>query len=200
MRWITDRLGTAAFGDPEIPATAELLDVRHLVDKSGNDPEAIRAAIDSGTQAIMENKHVIVCCDYGRSRSNAIAAGIVHRTTSLSPGDSLRFVIDATGETSMKVNVIDAVLGVLANERKVRTDQKRILMTGGSGALGSAFVRQARHDEVILAPSRADLDMDEGAGALNLFAREHEVETILHFANPRMYVTNKAVGVSHGSS
>lgn len=196
MRWITDRIGTAAFGDPDVPNSAELLDVRHLVDKAGNSRETIVALIDTGAQVITAGKSLVVCCDYGMSRSNAIAAGVIHRTTALSPRDAVRLVLERTGETAVKAELVDAVLGALADQGASPSDESRILVTGGSGALGSAFVRKARQDAVVFAPSRSELDMDEGASALALFAREHGVNTIVHFANPRVYVTNKAVGDS----
>lgn len=196
MRWITDRIGTAAFGDPAIPDSAELLDVRHLVDKAGNGREAVLAMIDTGARAIADGHSLVVCCDYGMSRSNAIAAGVLHRVTALSPSDAIRFVLDKTGETAIKADLVDAVLAALESRSAGPTNERRILVTGGSGALGSAFVRQTRHGTTIIAPSRAELDMDEGAGALSLFVREHDVNTIVHFANPKVYVTNKAVGAS----
>ena len=46
IRWITDELGTAPFTDSEISDDLNVLDVRDLVDKHGNSPEATREKID----------------------------------------------------------------------------------------------------------------------------------------------------------
>jgi len=76
IRWIRQRLGTAphdALGE----GTWLLLDARHLVDKGGNPTEPIRKLIEEGTQAYRQGQSVVVACDFGISRSNAIAAGIL---------------------------------------------------------------------------------------------------------------------------
>ena len=77
IRWITDELGTAPFTDSEISDDLNVLDVRDLVDKHGNSPEATREKIDQGVSLLQQGGRLVVCCDYGISRSNAIAAGIL---------------------------------------------------------------------------------------------------------------------------
>ena len=76
IRWINNTLGTAAFEDP---ATAghEVLDVRSLVDGPANGVEALRERIEAGLTMLQKSGRLIVCCDYGISRSNTIAAAIL---------------------------------------------------------------------------------------------------------------------------
>lgn len=83
IRWITPFLGTAPAGSTDIEPDTGIVDVRDLVDKSGNDPRSVRAKIEQGVALLDEGRRVVVCCDYGVSRSNSIAAGILSRHADL---------------------------------------------------------------------------------------------------------------------
>ena len=77
IRWITPLLGTAAFNSVQNIADIEVIDVRDLVDKAGNNANAIMSKIRQGIDLVRQGKRTVVCCDYGMSRSNAIAVGII---------------------------------------------------------------------------------------------------------------------------
>ncbi len=75
--WITDRLGTAPATSVHLEPGMRIVDVRELVDKEGNEAANVKPLIDAGVAALNDGDRVVVCCDYGISRSNAVAAGIL---------------------------------------------------------------------------------------------------------------------------
>lgn len=66
-----------------------VLDVRTLLDESGNALEQYQELIEKGCQTIDEKGRVLVCCTAGISRSNAIAAGILMKNYRYSYQDAL---------------------------------------------------------------------------------------------------------------
>jgi len=92
IRWIIpEKLGTAAHIS-DIGDVANILDVRDLVDRSGNSAEIIKSKIDKALAFLEAGKKVIVCCDYGISRSNAIAAGILSKFSKVPLATALKEV------------------------------------------------------------------------------------------------------------
>ena len=173
IHWITENLGTGAWEKVEKNPDLCFVDVRDLVDKSGNLPLVIKSKIDEALAHIQKGKKVVVCCDYGMSRSNAIAAGVLAISQDLSLEEAVRKVIAATGETSI-----------------------RILVTGASGFIGSLLTQELQKKFEVLAPSSQNIDLIRDTVSLDLFVKEHGIGTIVHLANPRIYTTNESMGIS----
>ena len=196
IRWITPRLGTAPATSTEIDGDVARVDVRDLVDKFGNSPEAVREKIEQGVALVAEGRRVVVCCDYGISRSNAIAAGILTRSENIPLSQALRMVVEATGEKEIKLEPLNAVKAALfggAGQRPLGT-RPRVLITGGSGFLGRHLgAALADRADLVLAPGR-ELDLGSGALALELMVQEGGIDQIVHLANPRVYTSNRAMG------
>lgn len=195
IRWINKQLGTASFTDPEIGADLAVLDVRDLVDKHGNSPKAIRDKIEQGVALLRQERRLVVCCDYGISRSNAIAAGILSQQSAVSLEAAVRQVMRATGEQEIKLEPLRAVRAALsATPEAVKCLQPRVLITGGSGFIGSRLRAALGSEHFYLAPSRSEADLITGALELDLLVKEHQINTIVHLANPRVYTSNRAMG------
>lgn len=195
IRWITPVLGTAPAGSADIVAGVSILDVRDLVDKHGNNTDAVRGKIEQGVALLENGKKVVVCCDYGISRSNSIAAGILSRYAALSFDDAVREVRRATGEEEIKLEPLNAVRAALRQgEPEADRNGRRVLITGGSGFIGSALLESLQSATFVKAPSRAEVDLSSGAVALDLVVKEHGINTLLHLANPRVYTSAKATG------
>ena len=77
IRWINEYLGTAPAADIVELDNIKIIDVRDLVDKAGNQSETIKEKIMTGVKYLQSGEKTIVCCDYGISRSNAVAIGII---------------------------------------------------------------------------------------------------------------------------
>jgi rhodanese-related sulfurtransferase len=73
-------LATYGIGDKNTPKyinSYKVLDVRSLLDESGNKDEDYYRLIDRGIYLLDNYDRVVVCCAAGISRSNAIAVGIL---------------------------------------------------------------------------------------------------------------------------
>jgi nucleoside-diphosphate-sugar epimerase len=196
IRWITPLLGTAAATDVEGLADVRVIDVRDLVDKAGNGSEAIRAKIQEGMESLKRGEKTVVCCDYGMSRSNAVATGILATVQGLSFQAALRRVQEATGETQIKLEPLNAVRAALgsAADRQHETNQRTVLITGGSGFLGRALIASIGGDFTVVSPSHSDVDVGSGSTRLDILASEADAGCIVHLANPRVFTSNTALG------
>jgi nucleoside-diphosphate-sugar epimerase len=130
------------------------------------------------------------------SRSNAIAAGILAVVESLPFDTAVRRVQTATGESEIKLEPLNVVRAALGGERKLHNDGAlgSVLITGASGFLGSTVCRHLDDAVRVVAPPRAQLDLEQGSTALDLIVGQHDVDGILHLGNPRVFTSNAALG------
>ena len=195
IRWISEKLGTAPALDQSITNDVIMLDVRDLVDKFGNSPAATKDKIDQGLTLLRQGKKIVVCCDYGISRSNAIAAGILSLFNEISLDQAIKEVIRATGEQEIKLEPLRSVRAALQDGVASITDgAPRILLTGGSGFIGQVLFRELAKQHYVVAPTRNEVDIIAGALELDLLVKEHRINGIVHLANPRVYTSNRAMG------
>jgi UDP-glucuronate decarboxylase len=195
IRWIDSTLGTAAFEDP---ATAghQVLDVRSLVDGPANGSTALRERIKTGLAMLRDSGRLLVCCDYGISRSNTIAAAILAHRDGLTFDESFATVQRQTGEMRMDYGIVQTVRATFPSATLPPLVPGRVLVTGGSGFLGQWLNRVAgdRFDFVRL--SSKDMDLAASPFGLDAAVRKHRTDTIIHLANPRIYHTHEVVGQS----
>ena len=197
IRWINDHLGTAPASDPSITGELVVLDVRDLVDKFGNSPDATRDKIEQGAALMAQGKRVVVCCDYGISRSNAIAAGILSLFKGIELDQAVKEVVQAIGLQEIKLDPLRSVRNALKEDKGNAGDcVPRILITGGSGFIGRSLLRKLSSLFYVVAPSREEADIAIGALPLDLLAKEHRINCMVHLANPRVYTSNQAFGES----
>jgi len=136
-----------------------------------------------------------VCCDYGISRSNAIAVGILAVYESIPFEGAVRRVLEATGEKEIKVDPLQAVRRALGVDKKNTHHKKlHILVTGGTGTLGKPVSQKLSGEFEVVAPSRNQLDLQQGGSQLDLLVGEREIDCIVHLANPRVFTSNIALG------
>lgn len=199
IRWITPLLGTApATAIPGTTSDLHFVDVRDLVDKSGNRVDAVLEKIRSGRALLAEGKKTVVCCDYGISRSNAIAAGILALAENISLEAAVRHVQQATGEGEIKMEPLQVVRAALGGHIASVSQPagRSVLVTGGGGFLGKATVAELAKNMHVVAPPHLELDVSRGSTQIDVLVGENGAEAILHLATPRVFASNIAMGAS----
>lgn len=194
IRWINPQLGTAPAQEVIHRKDITIIDVRDLVDKGGNNLNAILNKITEGCDSLSLDKKTVVCCDYGISRSNAIAVGILVKHKSISFESAIRCVLEATGEKEIKVEPLLAVRKALGLLNKKTHDKLHVMVTGGSGTIGSPLCKKLQEKYNVFSPTRDVLDLKSGSSYLDLYVIENEIDCIIHMANPRVFTSNYALG------
>lgn len=195
IRWITPLLGTGPAMQVRHEAGMNIIDVRDLVDKAGNRADAVRQKITEGCESLRAGKKTVVCCDYGISRSNAVAVGILAMYESITFETAVRRVLEATGEKEIKVDPLQAVRRALGVDNKnIHHKQLHVLVTGGSGTLGNPVSQKLSEEFEVVTPGRDQLDLQQGSTQLDLLVGEREIDCIVHLANPRVFTSNIALG------
>lgn len=198
VRWIRPNLGTSPAMSVSASEDTAVLDVRDLVDKGGNTSKAVLEKIEKGAALLRDGKRVIVACDYGISRSNAIAAGIIAYVQGISVDAAIREVIARTDEREIKLELLFAVHAALGSSGDVlASPATAVLVTGANGFLGSALVEKLVAQGIkVIAPKRSEVDLERSRAELDLLVREQNVGQIVHLANPRVYTSNFALGTT----
>lgn len=199
IRWITKNLGTGAFDQMPLSDEIYIIDVRDCVDKEGNNPEIINDKIKNALVQLNKGKKVVICCDYGLSRSNAVAAGVLARFNSINFENAVKEVIKTTGEKSINIGVLNAVRSSFGkrNEKTFLPKTNRLLITGSSGFIGRGLIDKIKNKGIFLyTPNKREIDLFQDTALLDLAVKEKGINTILHLANPRIYTTNKSMGDS----
>lgn len=195
IRWITASLGTAPALAVQNTPDINIIDVRDLVDKAGNRAESVRLKIEQGVESLRSGKKTVICCDYGISRSNAIAAGVLSVYEGISLEQAVRKVQDSTGEKEIKLEPLMAVRAALGTKSKHGNEAKRsVLVTGGGGFIGRSLLPMLEQDFTVVAPSRDLINLESGSTQLDLLVGESGADCIVHLANPRIYTSNVAFG------
>jgi nucleoside-diphosphate-sugar epimerase len=187
--WITDRLATASFYEERLlgkVAGSILVDVRDLVDREGNDPALLRQKIAVAIETTRAGQSVVVCCDRGVSRSNAIALGVL-----MSSGMSFDASISLLRK---KLGAIEINLGLLQEVRSLfeprtaaaRPRTKNLLVTGATGFIGSAVIPTFAPAYKVTCLDRQKLDLTRDLQLLDAFISDREIGFVVHLAHPRM--------------
>lgn len=156
------------------------------MDKGGNSARAILDCIETGAALLRSNLTVIVVCDFGVSRSNSIAAGILSRAENCSFDGALARVLAATGESEIKLDMIESVRDALSPKVSPDTNET-VLLTGGSGFIGRRLSSRLSECRRVATPSRESLNLLDGPARLASYCRTEGVGQIVHLAYPRVY-------------
>lgn len=192
IRWITEQLGTSPWRQELVSGSIAVVDVRLLRDAAGNSPLLIREKIAEARGFLERGERVVICCDFGISRSNAIAAAVLAEDAGITLGESLLRVIQVTGETGIKIDFVEDLRSALGITRP-RLPRSRAFVLGLGGFVGRAIgnlivpalsVVSAERDQALIEnPVLLDAAMDAAAS-----------DRVLFCWHPPGFDTNRATG------
>lgn len=198
IKWIRPYLGTGAAKGIKDNGNIYILDVRDILDRKGNSQDVVLQKIKEGIEAIKSGKKVVVTCDHGISRSNAIATGIISLYEGITFIEALKIVYSKTGENEIKIEVIETVRKSIEKTKgKEKSGEKRkIAITGTNGFIGKRFSELfgKRKDFEIFPIRREEIDLIKEKIKLEIFIKENGIDTMIHLANPRNYTNNVSMG------
>lgn len=198
MRWLTENIATAAYTEAikdEFPAGTVLVDVRDLVDKIGNSQTLIRQRVESVVEVLRSGQSVVICCDYGMSRSNAIAIGAISKWQGIPFSDAIAIATAKVDAGGIKVEVLTAVEAAVTGPSFCSDrNGSKTLVTGSSGALGTMLLNKFGGAGDYVPASRRDFDLSNNCLALDRLVKARSVTSLLHLANPRVYTNVNALG------
>jgi len=189
ISWITDKLGTASYYDYENErdkTDAVVIDVRDLTDNEGNTASLTKEKIQNVLQRLQEGKRVVICCDKGISRSNAIAVGVL-MATGMPYEKALQLVIDKAGTSDINLGLLHDIRSPFqeqeAHYQKLSTN---ILITGSTGFIGQALTKALKADHELFCPTHEELDLSHDLPILDLYINKNRIGFIVHLAHPRL--------------
>jgi len=199
IKWIMENLGTCAYGELTGSHEYFVVDVRDLVDKAGNSIGLIEGKIEEALKAAGRGEKVVLCCDMGISRSNAVAVGVYAVLKDVPFAEALRHVVSATKEKQIKIEVLSSVqaaAGKFRPERRVvqQNGIKRILITGSDGHIGTRLAGFLEPLGEVVPLKHHQADLVEGAMELDLIVKENDISDIIHLAHPVISNNNSAIG------
>lgn len=195
IRWVSHDLGTAPFAEGARCIDVVVVDVRNLLDRAGNDATTIRTHVDAARIALERGQRVLVCCDHGISRSNAIATAVLASARGISFDTALETVFAAAGHPEIRIEMLAEVRAAcFPTDTHNTRSARRVLLTGGSGRLGQRLLLSVPAGVEVLAPGRDKLDLLSGPAQIEAFLRRHSIQSVMHFAQPRATNTNRSLG------
>lgn len=197
VNWLTDNIGTGAY----LTVVKEnenkiIVDVRDIVDKDGNTAESILCKIKEAQNILSLYQKVIICCDYGMSRSNSIAVAVIAEYLNIPLSEAVKSVIKKVSIDGVKPEVLNSVFKALKPNIKSKNGAENILVTGASGFLGKDLIKQLSGHYFVKGITSSDCDLKKDAITLDILAKENNITSLVHLANPRIYTLNAAMGDS----
>ena len=198
IRWILEGvLGTLPFEEVEVSLPkAKILDVRDLVDKNGNQPHVVRNKIKQAVLWLTNGDTVLICCDHGISRSNAIATGVLSVYRNIEIDDAIKIVVETTKEKAIKLEVLRSVRLALTPPKNDEREQKNIVMTGASGFIGRTLIKQLELVREICAPSHEEIDLLSDTITLDVLVKKQNAEILIHLGAPTIINNNQSLSES----
>jgi len=192
IRWITDRIGTSPWADEFVSGDIRIVDVRDLRDGSGNAPSLIKEKVDMALCHLKHGERVVICCDYGISRSNAVAAAVLAKLDNRKLNETLLQVIDATGEERIKIDFVNN-LRLALNESQGNGTGNRILVIGADSFVGRAICQTFDSESTVCRPGEERSRIFSPV-ILDAAVQDEEIGWLLFCWHPVGIDTNEALG------
>lgn len=196
IRWITNYLGTAPWRNAKDTPNVEILDVRDLIDDDGNSSKLVAEKIKEGIEVVQKQKKLVVCCEYGMSRSNAIAVGIICSIEKITFNQGLKLVINSTKETQIKLSVLKVVNKITGDNRTLSDEMdEKILVIDYDDYVGKSIAKLLDAEKFILINNKSEpSELFKNPALLYLFIVENNITKIVFISCEGVINTNQFIG------
>ena len=117
----------------------QIVDVRHLVDKSGNNISYILKCISDAKRVLQSQDKVVIACDMGISRSRVIAIGLL-ADLGREINDSISHVLSTCGYPEINPDLLFLLKQYYSKEGSYEKEEiEDVVVLGSSGFLGSVL-------------------------------------------------------------
>lgn len=176
----------------------QIVDVRDLVDKAGNNVEHIVEYAATAKRVFEKYGRVIIVCDMGVSRSRIVAVTLLALLNG-SVDKSLDTVLEHCGNPPINPDLIQDVRGFFrAKEKPLPGSGKRIII-GSRGFVGSSIYRFLEmRGEVVYGIHRGNHQLDDLVGLIRVFEQTHASD-VIYAINEKSFHSHLAVSQSIGA-
>lgn len=200
---ITTEIFTGAFQDVSEChlyglRSCHVADVRHIVDKAGNDISYIVEAIRSARSVFNEHGKVLITCDMGVSRSRVIAIGLLAELGD-NIDDCITLVLSSAKNPEINPDLLLLLRSLYISEKpksNVRqcSASTGIVVLGSKGFVGAALMRCLTEKQInFIGLSRHEINIKEESVKLVTILDSLEQPTVILCANPPSHHTATAL-------
>jgi UDP-glucuronate decarboxylase len=175
----------------------QVVDVRHLVDHSGNDINYLLKAIDDAKTVYEQTGTVVIACDKGISRSRVVAIGLLTHL-GMSIDESIKHVLNIANNPEINA---DLLFFLRSNFLKDTSDDNQInddvIVIGSNGFVGSSLSEYLSANSFTVDKiSKKNLDVQTEQLSLITKLRSSNAKTVIFCAHPSSHHTANAMAVS----
>lgn len=199
---ISKGIYTAAFSDVFISKEnrfkdTQIVDVRHLVDHSGNDINYLLKVIDDAKTVYEQHGTVVIACDRGISRSRVVAIGLLTHL-GMSIDESIKHVLNIANNPDINADLLFLLrsyfLKDVSDNKQVKKD---VIVIGSNGFVGSSLSEYLSANSFTIDKiSKKDLDVQTEQLSLITRLRSSNAKTVILCAHPSSHHTANAMAVS----
>lgn len=180
---------------------SNVVDVRHIVDKVGNDIAYIIKAINLAKQTLQDQGRVLITCDMGVSRSRVIAIGLLSELGN-DVDESISLVLSSANNPEINPDLLFQVRRFYKSKNYEGAKQQcpaatGVIVLGSNGFVGSALMRCLLKKQIdSIALSRVNVDIKEEHVRLITTLDSLNHTTVVFCAHPTLHHTAKSLSDS----
>jgi len=175
----------------------DVIDVRDLVDHSGNNINYILKAIDDAKTIYHQKGLVVIACDKGISRSRVVAIGLLSQL-GMSIDDAIEHVLKVSQNPEINAELLLPLRSYFLKDKHI--DHQRIndvIVLGSEGFVGSALSKYLSENSFTVEKiSKKDLNVKTEHLKFIIRLQSSSAKTVILAAHPASHHTTNAMAES----
>lgn len=197
---ISDGIYTASFSEiadsKEEFKDDQIVDVRHLVDRSGNDINDLLKAIDDAKTIYQQKGRVVITCDMGISRSRVVAIGLLTKL-GMPVDDAIKHVLKTSQNSEINTELLLFLRSYFFKTNANNQTTKDIIVIGSNGFIGSTLSKYLDTNSFAVDKiNKKDLDVQIDQLGLVMRLQLSTAKTVILCTHPLSYHTVNAMSSS----